>query len=246
MRMHRTVLALAPTVLLLGACSGGSGASSNAGQTPTAVNERASQRLTAHPLGETDAPAGYYEYLPPGYGDGTARPLLVFLHGFGGNGDGSAAELDNLFDGGIPELIHSNRWPSDRPFVVLAPQHASPPDDAADPAYAQCDAAPHGASCVMRIQHDKGHPVARTYCATPAEVHSFLSYAIARFDVDPRARVPDRAQLWRIRRLRVPGPVRCDSDRGPGCDRRRRASGLGQRGMPARCGTHMGIPRRRR
>ena len=145
-----------------------------------------SELLTAHPKGETDAPAGYYEYLPPGYGDGTSRPLLVFLHGFGGNGDGSAAQLENLFEDGIPQLIRADKWPSDRPFVVLAPQHASPPEEATDPAYDPCEAGAHEGSCVMRIQHDKGHPAGRTYCATPAEVHSFLAYAIANYDVDPK------------------------------------------------------------
>ena len=49
-----------------------------------------SERLTAHPAGSTAAPLGYYEYLPPGYGEGEPSPLLVFLHGFGESGDGSA------------------------------------------------------------------------------------------------------------------------------------------------------------
>jgi pimeloyl-ACP methyl ester carboxylesterase len=42
---------------------------------------RWSNSLTAHVPGETHAPLAYYEYLPPGYGDGDASPLLVFLHG---------------------------------------------------------------------------------------------------------------------------------------------------------------------
>jgi predicted peptidase len=186
MRLHRIALVLASSALLLGGCGDGGSGSNTARQTPTTDNRPVSERLTPHPLGGSDAPAGYYEYLPPGYGDGKPRPLLVFLTGVGGNGDGSAAQLDNLFDGGIPELIHSNRWPSDRPFVVLAPQHASPPDEVIDPAYAPCDTGPYGGSCVMKIQHDKGHPAGGTYCATPAEVHSFLAFAIAKYDVDPK------------------------------------------------------------
>ncbi len=62
------------------------------------------------------------EYLPPGYGDGEARPLLVFLHALGVNGDGSAAALAPLLDHGLPELIKNDEWPGDRPFVVLMPQ----------------------------------------------------------------------------------------------------------------------------
>ncbi|GAB3847203.1 prolyl oligopeptidase family serine peptidase [Dactylosporangium cerinum] len=135
-----------------------------------------------HPVGEADAPAGYYEYLPPGYGDGTPRPLMIFLHGFGGNGDGSASQLDNLFDGGPPQLMHDGRWPADRPFVVLAPQHPAPPDD---PAYASCEQGTHAASCVMKIQHELGHPAGRTLCATPAEVERFLTYALGHYKVDP-------------------------------------------------------------
>jgi dipeptidyl aminopeptidase/acylaminoacyl peptidase len=42
-----------------------------------------SQRLIARPAGTTDAPLGYYEYLPPDYDDDGSSPLLVFLHGYG-------------------------------------------------------------------------------------------------------------------------------------------------------------------
>ncbi|MBD0330558.1 MAG: dienelactone hydrolase family protein [Thermoleophilia bacterium] len=69
------------------------------------------------------APLGYLEYLPPGYGDGERRPLLVFLHGSGERGDGSAADLRNVFKLGIPQLIQDDEWPESRPFVVLAPQY---------------------------------------------------------------------------------------------------------------------------
>lgn len=63
------------------------------------------------------------EYLPDGYGDGAPRPLLVFLHGNGQGGDGSADELDNLTETGIPNLVHKRRWPAHLPFIVLMPQH---------------------------------------------------------------------------------------------------------------------------
>ena len=74
------------------------------------------------------APLGYAEYLPPGYGDGTPRPLLVFHHGVGESGDGSEAELDILFNTGLPTLIENDSWPEERPFIVLMSQHDAPPN----------------------------------------------------------------------------------------------------------------------
>jgi len=100
--------------LALAACGGGGGGDDGP----------SSDRLTLRPLGTVQgALAGYAEYLPPGYGDGEKRPLLVFLHGSGSNGDGSEESLQALFDGAIPSLIADDRWPNDRPFVVLMPQH---------------------------------------------------------------------------------------------------------------------------
>jgi len=69
------------------------------------------------------APQGYWEYLPPGYGDSAKRPLLVALHGSGENGTGSKASLRRLLDTGIPKLIRQDEWPAARPFIVLMPQH---------------------------------------------------------------------------------------------------------------------------
>jgi predicted peptidase len=70
---------------------------------------------------------GYLEYLPPGYGDGESRPLLVFLHETSQAGDGSAANLALVDELGIPQLIAAGRWPDDRSFVVLAPQYGTGP-----------------------------------------------------------------------------------------------------------------------
>ena len=146
------------------------------------VGTDSAQRLTPRPAGTTAAPLGYYEYLPPGYGDDEPSPLLVFLHGFGADGDGSAAELENVLLTGIPELIENNGWPSERPFVVLAPQHAYPQDFTP---YAPCDGVVHGGSCSMTLQHEFDHPADGSVCTTPAQVHDFLSYAIANYDIDP-------------------------------------------------------------
>jgi predicted peptidase len=71
------------------------------------------------------APQGYAEYLPPGYGAGAAVPLLIFLHGVGSNGDGTASQLGRVLELGIPPLIEHDAWPASRPFIVLMPQHDS-------------------------------------------------------------------------------------------------------------------------
>ena len=83
-----------------------------------------SQRQTARYLADTEAENGFYEYLPPGYGDGQKRPLLVFWHGIGENGTGDEMTLPKVLANGPPQLINRDEWPSERPFVVLSPQHA--------------------------------------------------------------------------------------------------------------------------
>jgi predicted esterase len=147
------------------------------------IGTGSASRLTAHPLGATASPLGYYEYFPPGYGEGPKKPLLLFLHGYGGNGDGTPAQLPNVInDAGIPYYIANNGWAADRPFVVLAPQHNEIPS----PAYGYpCDVA-FGGSCLMQRQHDYGNPLpAGSPCWAPSEVRAFLDYALAHYDVDP-------------------------------------------------------------
>ena len=139
--------------------------------------------LTAHPIGTTASPLGYYDYLPPGYGPGAKDPLLIFLHGAGGNGDGSPALLpDVINDAGIASYIANNGWAADRPFVVLSPQHNS----IDSPAYPYPCSGLFFASCVMQQQHDYGNPLpAGSRCWAPAEVRAFLDYALAHYNVDP-------------------------------------------------------------
>ncbi len=117
-------------------------------------------RQTPRPVGTTRAALGYYEYLPPGYGDGIARPLLLFFHGVGENGNGSS-DLPKVLANGPPKLIAMNQWPSSRPFVVLSPQHP-PVSTAPDPIYGGFD------------------------CWTPAEIHDFIPFATANYAVDTR------------------------------------------------------------
>ena len=142
-----------------------------------------SQRYTLHPEGTTASPLGYAEYLPPDYADGGESPLLVFLHGSGESGDGSAEQLGALAWQAIPKYIANDGWPSERPFVVLAPQH----EDTGDPDdYSQCEDVEFPGSCGTQVQHDLGNPTPGSVCFTPDEVADFVSFAVDAYDVDPQ------------------------------------------------------------
>lgn len=137
--------------------------------------------FAARYAGETDSPLAYYEYLPPSYGNGEPSPLLVFLHGLDASGDGSEAELGSVLADGIPNLLETGQWPSERPFVVLAPQHAWPADEEL---YAPCFEGPYPGDCALPIQAEQGHPEDNSLCHTPAAVHAFIEYALDTYDVD--------------------------------------------------------------
>ena len=112
-------------ILIVTGCGAAQG-SPSADSSPSAVAPAAGMSIQT--LGSVEgAPMGYLEYLPPGYGDGESRPLLVFLHGSGEAGDGSEAELGLVDKLGPPQLIEAGDWPDDRPFVVLAPQYGTGP-----------------------------------------------------------------------------------------------------------------------
>jgi len=87
------------------------------------------------PLGSTIANFGYLEHLPVDYGQTTAQkpPLLIYLHGGGGNvefantSDPTLA-LDAVINNyGVPKLIEDGQWDDTLPFVVLAPQLGAVP-----------------------------------------------------------------------------------------------------------------------
>ena len=98
---------------------------------PTATVPATTDVLRAWPQdtpGGSAPPLGYLEYLPPSYAlEAEPSPLLVFLHGGGEAGDGSAETLDLVAKLGIPQLIADGDWPADHPFVVLAPQYGTVP-----------------------------------------------------------------------------------------------------------------------
>lgn len=84
----------------------------------------ASSRHTPRPIGsKDDNTVGYWEYLPPHYGNGARYPLLVFRHGVGENGDGITS-LDKVTVHGPPNLIEADKWPESRNWVVLSVQHS--------------------------------------------------------------------------------------------------------------------------
>jgi len=140
---------LASTFLLaLAACSGGGAKPSSA-------------RFTQKPVGSVaGAPQGYWEYLPPGYGDGARRPLLIALHGSDENGAGDDASLQKLLATGIPKLIADDEWSAARPFIVLMPQHRD------------------------RGAENPGTGMGTRSCPSAGEVDRFLRFAMKRYDVD--------------------------------------------------------------
>ena len=144
------VALLAALILTLAACGD---------KTEVAPTGPSPERVTLHPRGSVDgAPNGYVEYLPPGYGKGAPRPLLLFFHGAGENGDGSEHGLDRILGAAIPSLIESGRWPERRPFVVLMPQH----------------------------QGGQGAGGAGPLCPDADEIDSFVDFATEHYDVDRR------------------------------------------------------------
>jgi predicted peptidase len=138
--------------------------------------------LTPRPIGSTDFSMGYYEYLPPSYRDSGAKsPLLIALNGYGENGDGTPDGLRNLLGTGIPRFIDVGGWPTERPLVVLALQHVEEPPGFD---FGSCDGAQWVASCGMFLQHEQGN-ASPAFCTTPDEVHDFIAYAVAHYNVDP-------------------------------------------------------------
>jgi dienelactone hydrolase len=114
-----------------------------------------SERHVKWPVGTRYAAQGYWEYLPHRYDEQDDWPLLVFLHGVGGNGNGSANDLDRVAAHGPARLVREDRWPvegsavGDR-FVVLSPQN----------------------------------PIAGE-CHSADNIDSFLRWAIETYQVDP-------------------------------------------------------------
>ena len=79
---------------------------------------------------------GFYEYLPKGYVEGTAKyPLIISLHGDGELGNGTT-QLPTLLDDAIPMYINQHLFPESvtvngqtSSFIVIIPQFVAWPDN---------------------------------------------------------------------------------------------------------------------
>lgn len=80
----------------------------------------------AIPLETSDAPFGYYAYLPSGYDaiEETFYPVLIFLHGSGEKGNSATNQevLDLVLRNGPPDMIEKGSWNPIYPMLVFSPQ----------------------------------------------------------------------------------------------------------------------------
>lgn len=78
------------------------------------------------PFGSTGCPFGYYEYLPPGYGQDPNQqfPMIISLHGPGlrGKSKRDPQQLEVLLSTGLPKLLAANQFHPPEPMVVIALQ----------------------------------------------------------------------------------------------------------------------------
>ncbi len=76
---------------------------------------------------------GYWEYLPINYNSTTTKyPLIIYIPGAGGYGNGSASSLNPILNESLPYYINQNQFPATFPlnggvtsFIVIAPQFFS-------------------------------------------------------------------------------------------------------------------------
>ena len=90
---------------------------------PAHADQSSRATNTVWTRGTMYGPQGYLEYLPPSYDEREKSPLIIFLSGRGQAGPGTLDSLDNLGNIGLAEEIKRGRWPRERPFIVLSPQH---------------------------------------------------------------------------------------------------------------------------
>jgi predicted peptidase len=136
--------------------------------------------LTARPLGSTAARSGFFERLPPGYGTGKRWPLLVFLHGVGENGDGQSQLPRVLAHGPLRALRDADSGTSTNASGSGGRSPSARRDSPPGPP-------PADGFIILSPQH-RPAPVAPAVgfdCPEAEEVHAFLTFAIARYDVDP-------------------------------------------------------------
>jgi dienelactone hydrolase len=79
----------------------------------------------------------YYEYLPQGYPEPNKKyPLMIFFHGLGETGPGTAATLPYVLRNGPPKLINEGSFPTsftvnnvNHKFIVISPQFTDWPTE---------------------------------------------------------------------------------------------------------------------
>lgn len=65
----------------------------------------------------------YVAFLPPSYSTDGDKPTIIYLHGLGERGNGSASDLNILLTAGLPRLAATNTLPDDASqFLILDPQ----------------------------------------------------------------------------------------------------------------------------
>lgn len=79
----------------------------------------------AIPKNTNTSPYGYYEFKPAGHdapdpNNERAYPLIIYLHGSGESGDGSAGDLQKLLQWGLPKMCSNGTF--DENFIALSPQ----------------------------------------------------------------------------------------------------------------------------
>ncbi len=76
-------------------------------------------------LNETEANYAFFLYTPRMYDENNDEeyPLIIFLHGVGGRGDGLTPEtLNRVSNNGPTSLIKTNQWDPPTPMIVVSPQ----------------------------------------------------------------------------------------------------------------------------
>ena len=140
--------------------------------------------LTERPIGSTELPDGLRR-VPAAelHAERREEPAAAVLPRLRRDRRRDArGAIERLVQAGIPKYINVGGWDTSRPFVVLAMQHVEEPPGFD---WSACqDVYPWGGSCNMQLQHDRGN-VQPAFCTTPDEVHDFIDYAVAHYNVDP-------------------------------------------------------------
>jgi predicted peptidase len=85
---------------------------------PAIVPSPGSQTLRAK--GTNCAPLGFAEYVPANYASQATWPMIVFFHGRGEMGNGSATALAKLITAGLAKEVQNSSWDPQKRFIVLS------------------------------------------------------------------------------------------------------------------------------